>query len=84
MNIHASNVSIQGCGVVAFARSDNRDFTEQLFWDVYSYCFHLMDYYGEDNFDYAHFRKTKLIPQSFLRYQREEHRIQADYARMNQ
>jgi hypothetical protein len=64
-----------GCGVVAFAL-ENSDFSVQLFWDVYSYIFHLMDYYGENNFNYARFRKNQLNAQAFHEYQEEEHRIQ--------
>ena len=72
----------KACGVVAFALKD-ADFSSNLFWDVYSYIYHLMDYYGEDDFNYERFRRNKLNAKSFHHYQEEEHRIQADF-RANQ
>ena len=66
-------------GIVQFARCDAQDFSVDLFWDVYSYIFHLMDYYGCENFNYARFRSQSLIPNAFKKYQAQEHQIQRQY-----
>jgi hypothetical protein len=63
-------------GIVQFVRSDFTDFSVELFWDVYSYVYNLMDYYGEDNFNYKRFKEKKLISESFKKYQEQEHAIQ--------
>ena len=65
-----------GCGIIAFARKDKTDMPVQLFWDVYSYTYHLMDYYGEDDFDYKSFKKNNLNYETFREYQLREHEIQ--------
>jgi hypothetical protein len=70
------------CGVLAFALKDT-DFSSNLFWDIYSYIYHLMDYYGESDFNYERFKKSKLNAKSFHEYQDEEHGIQANF-RANQ
>lgn len=66
------------CGVLAFAL-ENTDFSSSLFWDIYSYIYHLMDYYGESNFNYERFKRSKLNQASFHVYQEDEHRIQAEF-----
>ena len=78
----APEYQICGCGVLAFAL-EKQDFSVNLFWDLYSYIFHLMDYYGESNFNYESYRLAKLNSKSFYNYQEEEHQIQADF-RKNQ
>lgn len=60
-------------GIVQFVRSDYTDFSVEFFWDVYSYIFNLMDYYGEDNFNYKRFKEKKLISESFKMFQKQEH-----------
>lgn len=37
------------CGLLGFARSDGKDFTPSLFWQLYDYIYTLMDYYGDTN-----------------------------------
>ena len=66
------------CGIVAFGLL-NGDLSEQIFWDVYSYIFFLMDFYSNTEFNYDVFKKTKLNPLSFQIYQREEREAQANY-----
>ena len=66
-------------GRMAFAKTDLSDFTTSLYWDVYSYAYHLMDFYGDEDFNYEQFKKRKLIPESFRRYQAQEHGIQEQY-----
>ncbi|CAF0769184.1 unnamed protein product [Brachionus calyciflorus] len=73
----------QGCGIIAFARKDRTDMTVQLFWDLYSYIFHLMDYYTDDGFNYNQFRQRKLNYESFRVYQEEEHRLQEEFRQLN-
>jgi hypothetical protein len=63
------------CGILAFAKSDKTNFSVDLFWDIYSYIYHLMDFYGDDDFNYKKFKKTHLIPAAFGQYQSEEHAI---------
>ncbi|RNA30194.1 ectomycorrhiza-upregulated zf-MYND domain-containing [Brachionus plicatilis] len=65
-----------GCGVIAFAQMNKTDFPVQLFWDLYSYIYTLMDYYGDENFDYEKFKKNQLNYKSFREYQIEEHKLQ--------
>lgn len=66
-------------GRMAFAKTDLSDFSSDLYWDVYSYCYHLMDFYGEDDFKFEQFKKRKLIPEAFRRYQAQEHSSQQQY-----
>jgi hypothetical protein len=70
-----------GCGIVAFAREDKSNFTVDLFWDLYSYIYHLMDFYGEDDFNYQRFKKERLNEKAFKYYQKQEHQIQENYQR---
>jgi len=70
-----------GCGIVAFAREDKSDFTVDLFWDVYSYIYHLMAFYGDYEFNYQEFKNEKLNQKAFHYYQKQEHQIQEDYKR---
>jgi hypothetical protein len=66
------------CGIVAFGL-DNGDLTEELFWDVYSYIFHLMDFYTEPTWNFETICSLKLNPLAFRIYQEEEHEIQKKY-----
>ena len=66
------------CGVVAFALKHS-DITEQLFWDIYSYIFHLMDFYSNPKYCYADIHLLKLNNKAFSLYQTQEHNIQKKY-----
>ena len=68
-----------GCGVVAFAREDRNNFTVDLFWDVYSYIFHLMDFYGDYPFNYQNFKRDRLNENAFERYQIQERLAQLSF-----
>ena len=66
-------------GIVLFAMIDKTDFTVDLWWDVYSYIYHLMDYYGDESFNYSRFKTKNLIPSAFRKYQAQEHQIQQNF-----
>ena len=66
------------CGIVAFFLN-NGIMTENLFWDLYSYIFHLMDYYASPQWKSTEIQKMKLNPSSFLLYQQEEREIQKKF-----
>lgn len=55
-----------GCGLLGFARSDGRDFTRVLFWQLHDYIFSLMYYYGLENG--AEQAIKKMNPRDFLDY----------------
>lgn len=69
----------QRVGIVQFVCSDFKDFSADLFWDIYSYIFTLMDCYGEPDFNYKQFEKKYLNNKSFKNYQEQEHEIQRQY-----
>lgn len=66
-------------GRVEFARCDKTDLDVQTFWDLYSYIYHLMDYYGNSGFNYSSFKSRHLIPKSYHKYRDQEHEIQRRY-----
>jgi hypothetical protein len=62
-------------GIFIFARIDLVNMTVKLWWDMYSYIYHLMDYYTFESFVYKTFKADKLNKQAFEDYQRHEHEI---------
>ena len=63
----------------SFWKFEHGNITEQLFWDTYSYIFHLMDFYSHPKYLYADINDLKLNKSAFSVYQREEHNIQKMY-----
>lgn len=55
-----------GCGMLGFARSDGKDFTRVLFWQLHGYIFSLMYYYGIVNG--AEQAIKKMNPRDFIDY----------------
>jgi hypothetical protein len=70
-------------GIVQFAKTDKTDFSVDLWWDVYSYILHLMDFYGDESFNYNRFKTKNLIPTAFRNYQAKEHQNQQNYKASN-
>ena len=67
----------QKLGRLMFARTDGVDFDCEMFWSLYSYIFHLMDYYGNGQDEYV--ANTMFTADEFYKYKSEEDKIQADY-----
>lgn len=56
----------QECGLLGFARSDGKDFTASLFWQLFDYIYTLMDYYGDTNG--ASLAIRRMHPKNFADY----------------
>lgn len=60
---------VMGCGMLGFARTDGKDFTRVLFWQLHDYITMLMSIYSDT--DGSRKARLKLNPRDFLDYTKE-------------